>query len=154
MKTAVADLWKLHATGSVWVVVPTNGVTAPNGHAVMGKGVAKDAAARFRGLTRALGTQLLLNGNHVYPFPEYRIFTFPTKNDWREPSSIELIRQSTEELSKLSFGLLVALPHVGCGEGGLNWNSVYPVLSEILDDRFLAVQKEEELPVEELEFKW
>jgi hypothetical protein len=37
----------------------------------------------------------------------------------------------------------VVLPRAGCGNGGLNWEmAVRPVLADILDDRFIALEGE------------
>lgn len=64
--------------------------------------------------------------------PRY-IINFPTKRHWREPSRMEdidaglldLIRQ-VKELKIHS----IALPPLGCGNGGLDWNEVRPRIEQ------------------------
>lgn len=145
------DLWKLNAQGQV-VCVTTNGITKTygpeKGQAVMGAGVALQAKLRYPNLPLELGSLLVVAGNHVYWFPKYRLFTFPTKNDYRDKSTLELIAQSARELVQLveeqkildTYGHgQIYLPRPGCSNGGLDWKDVCPVLEEILDDRFAAV---------------
>ena len=124
------------------VCVTTNGVICRTG-AVMGAGIAKEANARYH-LSGILAEKLRMSGNHVYDLGVYdnkHILSFPTKNHWRDPSDIELIEQSCLELVALANAnnwTEVLLPPVGCGCGGLNFQTqVAPVLEEILDDRFV-----------------
>lgn len=127
----------------VAVCVTTNGITKRNGAAVMGKGIALEADQKF-GVSAKLGKLLQTNGNHVYllgQFPTqsnntFSLLSFPTKHDWRNPSDINLIRQSARELIAKCIELDIKvcyLPPVGCGCGGLNfYRDVKPVLSDIL----------------------
>lgn len=150
--TNVKDVFELPKGRQDAVCINTNGMTAQNGHAVMGAGMAKDADDRFVGLSETLGTLLRSNGNHTYYIGGFfdsttgktmTIFTFPTKNDWRNGSDLTLIEQSAKELVLLvtQFGIencYLAAP--GCGLGGLDWETqVRPVLEPILDDRFVVV---------------
>jgi O-acetyl-ADP-ribose deacetylase (regulator of RNase III) len=59
------------------------------------------------------------------------IINFPTKKHWKELSKLEYIREGlinlvefvqTNEISS------VALPPLGCGNGGLDWADVYPLI--------------------------
>jgi len=53
-----------------------------------------------------------------------------------------LIRQSARQLVEMAdkFGWgSVVLPRPGCGNGGLDWDDVRPILEAILDDRFTVV---------------
>lgn len=141
MKTAIMDLFTAKADA---ICITTNGITKNNGDAVMGKGIAKTANDLYS-IAHALGKQLRLNGNHVYDMGIHNnkhILTFPTKQHWRDDSSIDLIKQSCVELvalaDKMQFNT-VLLPAVGCGCGRLDFNKdVYPVISELLDDRFIV----------------
>lgn len=58
-------------------------------------------------------------------------------------ADIELIKQSAIQLKAWADETNhtdIVLPRVGCGAGELDWEQdVYPVLNEILDDRFTAV---------------
>jgi hypothetical protein len=116
-------------------IIPTNGMVERDGNAVMGKGVAKQAQFRFPMLPRDLGLQIKKHGNHVFYFSAYRLITFPTKNDWRENSTLDLLRRSVSELKKfIDPSSRYAMPRVGCGLGGLRWEDVKPLLQELPDN--------------------
>ena len=62
--------------------------------------------------------------------PRY-IINFPTKSHWRNNSKIEDIQsglvalvQQVQELGITS----IAMPALGCGNGGLNWDEVKPLI--------------------------
>jgi len=58
--------------------------------------------------------------------PKY-IINFPTKRHWREDSRIEYIEDGLRDLVALIHNLnikSIALPPLGCGLGGLDWNEV------------------------------
>ena len=63
MREVVGDIWDYHAKGH-WVGITTNAVTKENGEAVMGRGIALQAAQRFPLLARQLGAKLRHDGNH------------------------------------------------------------------------------------------
>jgi len=55
------------------------------------------------------------------------IIHFPTKKDWRNPSELQWIRDGLQDLRRVirELGLRsIALPALGCGNGGLDWNHV------------------------------
>ena len=58
------DLWQFYAVGEV-IAIPTNGIVKSNGDAVMGAGLAKDAASRFPDLPKWLGDRLKQFGNAI-----------------------------------------------------------------------------------------
>lgn len=122
--------------------VPTNGVRKKNGDAVMGAGLAKAVAGDMPHVPSLLGEHLRVWGN-IPCVLEDRWVSFPTKTHWRSPSDLVLIEDSAFALQSIADELgwgRVALPHVGCGLGGLSWeNEVRPSLESILDDRFVAL---------------
>ena len=136
------DIWKYHELGKT-VVIPTNGKCKLDGHAVMGKGLAKQATDRFPTLPLLLGEKLRVSGNHVYCFCTLRIITFPTKHDWRNDADISLIQQSAHELTRFidrnahSDAMPVYMPHVGCGAGNLTWEQVGPIIRNVLGTRIV-----------------
>lgn len=74
---------------------------------------------------------------HIYQENKYLIINFPTKNKWREKSKIEYIinglRRLKEEVVKRDIKS-VAIPPLGAGNGGLNWNEVKSEINnELLD---------------------
>lgn len=56
------DLWDYSARGE-WIAITTNGITKANGQAVMGAGLAKQAATRYPDLPSWLGQRLMRFGN-------------------------------------------------------------------------------------------
>ena len=67
--------------------------------------------------------------------PKY-ILHFPTKKHWRHPSRIEWIRTGLRDLVRVvrerQIGS-VALPPLGCGNGGLDWEVVRREIEAALD---------------------
>lgn len=56
-------------------------------------------------------------------------------------SDINLIIRSIHELIDLTDEKgweTVAMPRIGCGNGGLDWNEVKPIIEPMLDDRFIV----------------
>lgn len=144
IREVVGDLWDYPA--SVYVI-PTNGFVKKGNprRAVMGAGLALQAATRYPNLPEVLGRCILGRGNHVYGIA-HNIVAFPTKNDWRDDASLELIEQSARELKELADKIgwpIVAMPRVGCGLGGLRWGHVKPVLEAVFgdDNRFVVVDR-------------
>ena len=64
--------------------------------------------------------------------PRY-IINFPTKNHWRAKSKIEDIETGLVALIK-EVGMRdirsIAIPPLGCGNGGLNWKDVRPLIEQ------------------------
>ena len=55
------------------------------------------------------------------------IINFPTKQNWRDPSRLEYVREGLHDLVRVirERGIKrVALPPLGCGYGGLDWAQV------------------------------
>lgn len=134
--------------GTEGVCVTTNGMIKKNGSAVMGAGIAKEANERYN-LSFILADYLRQYGNHVYMLKQsetgFWLISFPTKNDWRDNSDMKLIEQSAIELSVLCTKNGIRrcyLTPPGCANGHLNFEKqVYPVIDQILDDRFIIVMR-------------
>lgn len=144
MREAVGNLWDYHKAGW-WVAITTNGSVRRDRYAVMGRGVAREAAVMFPLLQKQLGESITLYGIHVRAFHRERLFAFPVKFRWAEVARITLIEASAFELVKMitDMGLSnVAMVRPGCGNGRLSWAElVKPTICSILDDRFLVVEK-------------
>jgi len=149
------NIWTKHVQGE-WVCITTNNFIKANGEAVMGRGVARQAAIRFPGLAAELGGMIKVAcaksksrpGSHnlqavtLHVFEERRLIAFPTKFAWWEVSSIELIRQSAIQLMSKLQELSVEriyLPRPGCANGKLLWGDVKVVLEDVLDERVIVV---------------
>lgn len=65
------------------------------------------------------------------------VVNFPTKRDWREPSRYEDILSGLDALHtylKKQGPITVALPALGCGNGGLDWERVSSMITDKLSD--------------------
>lgn len=118
-------------------------VNAVNCVGVMGKGVAlqfrqKFSEEYFKDYKRACQNGDLIIGKvHVYSLSSdgaHRfIINFPTKNHWREKSRFEDIEsglQSLVEAVEKHHIKSIAMPALGCGLGGLDWNEVKPLIKK------------------------
>jgi O-acetyl-ADP-ribose deacetylase (regulator of RNase III) len=115
-------------------------VNAVNCVGVMGKGIAlqfkRAFPENFRSYQQACRDGLVRPGK-MFTFrngpsknPRY-IINFPTKRHWREKSKMEYIQNGleamVEEICKLGIRS-VAVPPLGCGNGGLDWEEVRSLL--------------------------
>lgn len=114
---------------------------------VMGKGVALEFKRRwpenFRAYKRLCDAGNLRpgkmfvfdNGNLMADGPHRYLINFPTKLHWRAQSKLEFIEQGLddfiENIRNLEIGS-VALPPLGCGNGGLDWKDVRPLIEDKL----------------------
>ena len=129
------------------ICVTTNGVITKTQALVMGAGVAKQFKIKYPGIEYELGKKVKTYGN--IPFLIYKknqpIISFPTKHNWKDKSDLKLIEESAKALVKIAtsrYWTKVALPAPGVGKGGLSWkNQVQPLLTKILDDRFVILFK-------------
>ena len=133
-------------------VITTNGTVKKDGTLVMGAGIARQAREMFPGLDVALGQIVKERGNTPVVCKgaldgdesglSIVLITMPTKHNYFEDSDIKLIEESANRLMELAdlHGISdIAMPRPGCGNGKLDWETqVKPVLSEILDDRFVV----------------
>lgn len=143
MKEKKGDIWSQREEDE-FVVITVNGSVKGNGRAVMGRGVALDAAVLFPDLPAALGMMIEQKGNHVFVWPLYRIITFPVKEVWMNKADLKLIERSCGELVKVVNDWELDMVHMvrpGCEKEGLLWEEVRPVIEPLLDDRFVVVNK-------------
>lgn len=103
---------------------------------VMGKGLAKQFKHRYPlmycGYQQACQSKLLQLGR-VWTWVEATssktvyIICFPTKDHWKDSSLYCCIKDGLDDLVKVVKSHLIksiAIPALGCGEGGLKWNLV------------------------------
>lgn len=113
---------------------------------VMGKGIALQFKKRFPDMFRQYKKDcvdgLVYPGHmHVYKtnelIPIQYIINFPTKNHWRQKSEMSYIVEGLEDLVRVinHYDISsIAIPMLGCGNGGLNWHDVRLLIEEHLGD--------------------
>ena len=152
MLEITGNLWDYFGKEGYICCIPTNGVVNKLGKNIMGAGLAKEANQRLSNssfkLDEAVGKLINKKGNHVVgvKIGDNKIIMFPTKDHFKNPSSISLICRSCRELKeKLPKGHQAVLPRIGCGMGGLDWTMVKASIQSILDtDDFIIVSNEKE----------
>jgi len=116
-------------------------VNTVNEVGVMGKGIALMFKERFPESSKAYSDACkdgLVKVGKVYATPSQQLFPkwiihFPTKKHWRNPSKIEWIRDGLVDLARTVSQLgirSIAIPPLGCGNGGLDWDAVKPLIEE------------------------
>jgi len=151
MKEQYGDIFK---SGAEIIVIPMHHSLDDGRNLVMGRGVMYQAKILYPDLPRALGHTIVFLRNRyaivVKTESGQLIAGFTTKNSWcdKEPSDISTIVKSAEQLVELintghtdPKSVTVALPHLGCGGGRLDWGFVKKHLEPIFDDRFTAYER-------------
>lgn len=70
----------------------------------------------------------------MFTNPKY-IVNFPTKTNWRAHSQLNYIAEGLDDLIRVITEKnirTITLPPLGCGNGGLDWNDVKPLMEEKL----------------------
>lgn len=111
-------------------------VNTVNTVGVMGKGIALQFKERypdnFKAYVIACKEKRIFPGKSLVVKDRYQdedvwIINFPTKVDWRKKSQYSYIEEGLKDLVQIisSYQIRsIALPPLGCGNGGLNWEQV------------------------------
>lgn len=127
-KTLIGDLFASKAQTLVNTV---------NCVGVMGKGVALEFKKRFPSLFEDYAARCSRNEVRLgvpYIFVDVdgrRVLNFPTKGHWRSPSKLVDIETGLDYFSKhyAEWEITsIAFPPLGCGNGGLEWSEVGPLI--------------------------
>jgi O-acetyl-ADP-ribose deacetylase (regulator of RNase III) len=122
-------------------------VNTVNTVGVMGKGIALQFKKAFpvnnkRYREACKNGELVTGKLLVVEDSNKTIINFPTKEDWRNPSKNEYIASGLIALlsylkqSKLKS---IALPALGCGNGGLEWKVIKPMLTGMLSELTIEI---------------
>jgi O-acetyl-ADP-ribose deacetylase (regulator of RNase III) len=119
-------------------------VNTVNTAGVMGKGIALQFRRAFPEMFKeyakaAKAGELQIGKMHVWPTgqmtgPRY-VINFPTKVHWRGGSKIAYIEAGLADLVRTIRDLeitSIAVPPLGCGNGGLEWREVEPLIRDAL----------------------
>ena len=115
-------------------------VNTVNLDGVMGKGIAlqfkKIYPDMFKKYQEYCESKLFTMGNlWLYKTESKWILNFPTKLHWRERSKLEYIelglKKFVDTYSQQNI-TSIAFPKLGCGNGGLDWNIVKPMMDKYL----------------------
>lgn len=112
-------------------------VNAVNTVGVMGRGIALQFKTAFPDNFRAYKSAC--DSGEVRPGKVHIVrldsglvvVNFPTKTDWRKPSKLDYIRDGLVDLvaQVQQLGIRsIAVPALGCGNGGLDWMEVKPLI--------------------------
>ncbi|MFE9883799.1 macro domain-containing protein [Streptomyces scopuliridis] len=136
----------IYAEGNLLTAEVDALVNTVNTVGVMGKGIAlqfkrayPDNFAVYEGACAAGEVQL--GRMHVHDRgtltkPRY-VINFPTKRHWRSRSRLEDVREGLQDLRRVIVDLKIhdiAVPPLGCGNGGLPWDDVHPLITAALGD--------------------
>ena len=114
------------------IVIPVNTMGVP------GAGLAKAWAKKdpeAAGVYKALCEKGLVTIGeiNIIIHGDSRWIMFPTKEHWKHPSQLEWIEKGLMDLQPQVTGLeSMAVPALGCGLGGLEWNHVRQLLEKYL----------------------
>ncbi|WJY26612.1 MULTISPECIES: type II toxin-antitoxin system antitoxin DNA ADP-ribosyl glycohydrolase DarG [Sporosarcina] len=119
-------------------------VNTVNTVGVMGKGIALQFKQAFPDVFKQYAKdckagQVRVGRMHVVPVhglaaPKY-VINFPTKKHWRNPSELTYIQEGLRDLVQIIQELnlqSIAIPPLGCGNGGLEWPVVRTAIVEAL----------------------
>lgn len=117
-------------------------VNTVNTDGVMGKGIALEFKKRYTEMfelyKKACDSQSLKIGKLLLWYGvDHWVLSFPTKEHWRGNSKIEYIEKGLETFkNKYRYYNIssIAFPKLGCGNGGLDWEDVKPVMEKHLKD--------------------
>jgi len=133
-------------------------VNAVNTVGVMGKGIALQFKVAFplnyklyqkackQGVVKT--GKMFVTETGYLAGPKY-IINFPTKADWRTSGRIEYIEQGLEDLVRVIKEKNIkdiAIPALGCGNGGLDWKDVKPLIEKKLGQLSDSVKIEVYVP--------
>ncbi|KGS88430.1 macro domain-containing protein [Burkholderia pseudomallei] len=139
-KTVIGDMFESDAQALVNTV---------NCVGVMGKGVAQEFKRRFPAMfddykVRCSRHEVRLGKPYLYSdLSGLRIVNFPTKDHWKSASRLSEIEKGLDYLVAHvnDWGIRsIAMPPLGCGNGGLEWSEVGPLIYRKLKELPIDVE--------------
>lgn len=136
------DMWDVFNEVDYFLIT-TNPIVNKQGLAVMGRGIAKQAANRFPDIRKRFGDLLLLDENdmwnigHIAKYGNTDVWYFMVKRHWADDADPRIIKASALSLAALAVAMprkSFALNFPGIGNGNLNREYVLPLLKCLPDN--------------------
>ena len=80
---------------------------------------------------------------HIVKTEQMTVLNFPTKKHWKDNSQIQWIEDGLAKFveSYQERGITsIAFPPLGCGNGGLDWQEVKPLMVKYLDNLDIKIE--------------
>lgn len=115
-------------------------VNTVNTVGVMGKGLAHEFKKLYPDMFKSYqkfcdSNQFQIGQLYLYKTEHKWVLNFPTKKNWRKPSELEYIELGLQKFVD-NFECMgiksIAFPMLGCGNGGLDWSDVKPIMEKYL----------------------
>lgn len=145
------DIWSYWGGARSWVVIPTNIGYRHDGTAVMGAGLALQAATRFAGLREEYGRHCRGPRCRMpYVTVPRHLILVPTKpldekcpsRSWRQPADIGMVSSGTGWVAGYLVGSTaphsVYLPLLGGGLGGLGRHTVLRTMAQAIHKHYFS----------------
>lgn len=116
-------------------------VNPVNTDGVMGKGIALECKKRYPKMFDHYKMccdkkQLEIGKLMIWYAADYWVLLFPTKKHWHNPSKLEYIEKGLIKFVNTyaeKHIVSIAFPRLGCGNGGLHWDEVKPLMEKYLN---------------------
>lgn len=137
MKLEKGNMWDVWGNTSLFLIT-TNPITRKDGMAVMGRGIAKEAATKFPEIQRSFGQLLEAHNNKptnscdwICQLEGQDVGYFMVKDHWAANADLEIIKKSVNSLliwiNHMQWGR-IDLNFPGIGNGKLHREDVLPIL--------------------------
>lgn len=131
-------------------------VNPVNTKGAMGKGLALQFKERYPEMYEdykkaCQNKDIAIGKPHVWEEDDLKIINFPTKKDWRDPSKLSYIEEGLIWLSQYldenhkDHSFNIAIPALGAGLGGLDWEDVKSLIIKHLRNTVCVVEVYEPL---------
>ena len=142
------DMWSIFGKTRIFLIT-TNFQRNAQGLAVMGRGIANEAALRFPEIREDFAKRLEDSIDlQAYDDALHPVYTgiigkydgqvlgwFMTKRHWKDPSTLDIIRDSVRELKRWQdIAERIDLNFPGIGNGKLKREDVLPIIEQLPDN--------------------
>lgn len=143
MKLEKGNMWDMWGNTDLFLIT-TNPITRKDGAAVMGRGIAKEAATKFPEIQRSFGQLLESQDNRPHNNCDWictidgqDVGYFMVKRHWAAKAELPIIEASVDNLWKWIEELAwerIDLNFPGIGNGGLDRELVLPIIQQLSDN--------------------